>query len=217
MPDRRSRLSSARPRSGVRPVTMMRCGSQRNRLARMALSCSSAKSRSSYIQSCTSVRPSAWVASTGHQTHHVARKRRPDARREPRDGRWRGRLNDQSRVVERTRHGHLSQDVGNGLDVGGPRPAHLNAAASHSGHHRPTAGLDVVSVQCVLGTVQPTAAIDPNGRCAFTLDSDAELLQEPAQLGHVRLAGSVANLARPGAAAAASRVVSVPVTDASSR
>ena len=48
----------------VGPLTMMRCGSQRNRSARIALSCSSANSRSSYIQSCTSVSPSACVAST---------------------------------------------------------------------------------------------------------------------------------------------------------
>ena len=43
---------------------MMRCASARNMSAPMPLICSSAKSRSSYIQSCTSVRPSACVAST---------------------------------------------------------------------------------------------------------------------------------------------------------
>ncbi len=48
----------------VTPLTMMRCGSHRKRSARIALSCSSANSRSSYIQSWTSVSPSAWVAST---------------------------------------------------------------------------------------------------------------------------------------------------------
>ena len=47
IPDRRSRLSRSRPRSCVGPLTMMRCGSQRKRSARIALSCSSAKSRSS--------------------------------------------------------------------------------------------------------------------------------------------------------------------------
>ena len=65
IPDRRSRLSSVRPpRSFVGPVTMMRCASARNMSAPMPLICSSANSRSSYIQSCTSVRPSACVAST---------------------------------------------------------------------------------------------------------------------------------------------------------
>ena len=52
------------PRSRRGPVTMMRCGSHRNRSAPMPLICSSANSRSSYIQSCTSVAPSACVAST---------------------------------------------------------------------------------------------------------------------------------------------------------
>ena len=55
---------AAGPAACVGPVTMIRCGSQRNRSAPMPLNCSSANSRSSYSQSWTSVRPSACVAST---------------------------------------------------------------------------------------------------------------------------------------------------------
>ncbi len=64
IPERRSLVSRWRPRSGVGPVTTMRCESQRKMSARMPLSCSRANRRNSYIQSWISVRPCAWVAST---------------------------------------------------------------------------------------------------------------------------------------------------------
>ena len=64
----------------VGPVTMMRCGSQRNRSARIALSCSSAKRRSSYIQSWTQRAAARLRRQHGHEADDVARERRARGR-----------------------------------------------------------------------------------------------------------------------------------------
>ena len=81
----------------------------------------------------------------------------------------------------------------------------------------PASGLDVVAAQAMLGPRQPPAAGDAHGWRAGAFDLGPHAGEELAQLHDVRLAGGVPNLADAGAAAAASRAVSVPVTDASSR
>ena len=58
---------------------MMRCGSQRNRSARIALSCSSAKRRSSYIQSCSERAAARLRREHGDEADDVARKPGPQA------------------------------------------------------------------------------------------------------------------------------------------
>ena len=148
MPDRISRLSSGLPRSRRGPVTMMRCGSQRNRSAPMPLICSSANSRSSYIQSCTSVAPSACVAST------VTRLTRSLGKPGPQAGRDAAGADQLATLRRGTRRRparsctlHLAQHRGDDFHVDRPRAADVDLAAGDGADHGPTARLDVVAVE----------------------------------------------------------------------
>src|SRR5205807_1804006 len=76
--------------------------------------------------------------------------------------------------------------------------AHLDLAAGDGRDHRPTAGLDVVAPQAVLGAAQHAAALDANRRCTGAGDADAELRQKRAQLDDVWFARGMADLADPG-------------------
>ena len=119
----------AGPCSFVGPLTMIRCGSQRKRSARIALNCSSANSRSSYIQSCTSVSPSACVASTvtrltmslGKPGHSPVVMRRVAVSRR--------RLHDEAVVVVRATQAHLLERRSDDLEVRPARAGHLDLAA----------------------------------------------------------------------------------------
>ena len=130
---------------------MIRCGSQRNRSARIALSCSSANSRSSYIQSCTSVSPFGLRRQHGDQADHVAREPGPQA------GRDAPRCRRASRA--RPRSGRRpSVHVEAHLLRAAPRrprcrcqraPVTSMLAAGDRRDDAPAAGLDVVAVEPV--------------------------------------------------------------------
>ena len=172
MPERMSRLSSVRPRSCVGPVTMMRCGSHRNRSARIALSCSSANRRSSYIQSCTSVVPCACVREHGHEADDVAREAGPEAGRDAaravrastaarRTGRPRDRSPGPSRPARRS--------IGSRSTACAPVTSTSPPVTAPT--TRPGRRLDVVAAQRVRGAAQLRRRLDADRRRADAVDA----------------------------------------------
>ena len=132
----------------------------------MPLICSRANNRNSYIQSWTSVRPSACVAST------VTRLIRSL-----------GNAGHRPVVIRRTAFGfdgftsnvpslHAALDVhplenrGDDFDVFFPRAVDRNLAAGDRRDHRPAPGLDVVAAEPMLRAVQSRHAFDAQLRAA---------------------------------------------------
>ena len=161
----------------------------------MPLICSSANSRSSYIQSCTSVRPSACVASTvtrltrslGNAGHSPVVMRRMACRRR--------RLHVEDTVAHAALDVHALQHRGDHFDVLFARAFDGHLAAGDRGDDRPASRLDVVAAQPMLGAVQ--ALRRPrrgSSSCRCPRHAGAHLLQELAQLDDVRLGGGVADL-----------------------
>ena len=176
------------------PVTMMRCGSHRNRSARMPLSCSSANSRSSYSQSWTSVRPSACVASTVTRLTRSLGKpgHSPVVIRPAACGR---RLLDaERRRSHRALHVQPLQHGGDDFHVLGSRAADIDFTLGDGSDNRPTARLDVVAPQPMLRA--PCNARPPSTRIVVVpapVTPTPSLRQELAELDDVRLARRVAD------------------------
>ena len=135
--------------AGSARSTMMRCGSQRKKSARMPLIWSSAKSRNSYIQSCTSVRPSACVASTVTRlTRSLGNPGQRPVVMRPADLSFDGST-QQPRLVERALHAEPPQHGDRHFDVLGARATDLDRAAGDRADDGPAAGVDVVAPQRV--------------------------------------------------------------------
>ena len=198
MPDRMSRLSSDLPRSFLGPVTMMRCGSQRNRSAPIPLICSRANSRNSYIQSCTSVAPSACVASTVTRlTRSLGNPGHSPVVMRPAPTSFDASTLKTSPFCVHFARILLSVAATTSMSTR-PGAAHFDVAAGDRADHRPTAGLDVIAVERLLGTLPARHAFDADGVRPLAVDADAHAAQELAQLDDVGLAGRVADLGHTG-------------------
>ena len=131
--------------------------------APMPLICSSANSRSSYIQSCTSVRPVGLRRQHGHQAHQVARERRPQAGG---DAATALRLATASprtrRRACRTRRSSASARRRRPRCPRSRAPFDRDLAAGDRADHRPAAGLDVVAAEPCSAPRSRVHAFDAN-------------------------------------------------------
>ena len=96
-------------------------------------------------------------------------------------------------------------------------PRDVDLAAGDRRDHRPAARLDVVAPRAVLGAAQRRAALDADRRRADAGDADAHLRRNSHSSTTCGSHAAWRISETPGAAAAASSAVSVPVTDASYR
>ena len=196
MPDRRSRLSRARPRSLFGPDTTMRCGSHRNRSARIPRQLLE-REQAQLVHPVVDQRLALGLRRQhGDQADHVAREAGPQAGGQAADGLDARFVHLEAVGLELDVQLHPLQDGGDRLHVHGRTPRTSTVPPVIGRDDRPAAGFDVVAVQAMRRALAVRPSLDPDRRRAGAFDRHAHRLQELAQLDDVRLGRGVADLGR---------------------
>ena len=129
-----------------------------------------------------------------HEAHQVAGKARPQPRRDPSCADQLRRLHLEPAILEGDLHAQPAKHRRAHFHVFGARARHLDGASGDGADDRPTARVDVVAPERVRGAVAASHALDSNRRRAPARNSHAHCLEEPAELGDVRLGCRVPDL-----------------------